>query len=63
MAKEKESEKDTKNIKCVLLGCDEKAVGFCNNCRMPICKYHGKKVESFYLCFNCIDFLRKSRLR
>jgi len=51
-------------LKCVLKGCDKKAVGLCNNCRMPVCSIHGKKINNrFYLCVNCINYMKKFGLR
>ena len=44
---------ELKNKVCVLVGCKNKAVGFCNNCRIPVCNVHGKSMNQFYLCVNC----------
>jgi hypothetical protein len=48
---------------CVLLGCESKAVGPCNNCGMPVCGVHGKKVDNrFFICVNCVEQFKKAGL-
>ena len=51
-------------IKCVLIGCNNKAIGFCNNCRIPVCSIHGKKINKrSLLCVNCLNYIKKFGLR
>ena len=52
---------EIKDKTCVLLGCKNKAVGACNNCRIPICSVHGKRFNQFYLCINCFDYTKTLR--
>ena len=46
---------------CVIVNCSSKAVASCNNCRIPICSEHGRKIDQFYLCINCFEFTKKLR--
>lgn len=47
--------------RCVLLDCGNVAVGFCNNCRMPVCSKHSRKIGQFLLCVNCYEYTKKLR--
>jgi hypothetical protein len=53
---------EIRNKDCVLTGCNRKAVAFCNNCRIPICDMHSKRVNQAYVCVNCLGFLKKLKL-
>ena len=46
---------------CVIMNCNSKAVAACNNCRMPVCSDHGRKIDQFYLCINCFELTKKIR--
>ena len=54
---------EVKNKNCVLMDCNRKAVDFCNNCRIPVCDIHSKRIDSVYLCINCLSYIKKSKLR
>jgi len=54
---------EIKNKGCVLMDCDRKAVAFCNNCRIPVCDIHGKRMNNVYICINCFGYLKKAKLR
>jgi hypothetical protein len=55
---------EIKNKSCVLVNCNRKAVSFCNNCRIPVCDIHSKKIDrDIYVCTNCFEFIRKMKLR
>lgn len=60
--KDNEVEEDRK-MNCVLMGCENEAVAKCNNCGLPICNRHGKKVDHFFVCVNCTEMLSRRRLR
>ena|GEM_PF-2201877 len=47
---------------CVFSGCGRKAVGICNNCRIPICQIHSKRLNNFFICENCYKYLKKYNL-
>lgn len=47
---------------CVLIGCNNKAVGLCNNCGIPVCNTHGKRINQIYLCINCFDYAKRLQL-
>jgi hypothetical protein len=49
--------------KCVLIGCNNVAVGNCNNCGIPVCEKHSKKIGQFYICINCYEYTKKLRPR
>lgn len=54
---------EIKDKTCVLMNCNRKAVGVCNNCRIPVCEIHSKKTNSAYICVNCLSFLKKLKLK
>ena len=47
---------------CVLMDCNRKAVGTCNNCGLPVCEVHSKRMGNVYLCINCFTYLKKAGL-
>lgn len=51
------------NKECVFAGCKRKAIAKCNNCGIPICSLHGRKVNNFYICVNCLKYLKKFGLK
>ncbi|MEM7826494.1 MAG: hypothetical protein QW451_02595 [Candidatus Aenigmatarchaeota archaeon] len=53
--------KEAKKKKCVLIDCDRTAVGVCNNCGLPICDKHSRKIGQFYICVNCYEYTKKLR--
>jgi hypothetical protein len=53
-----------RDMKCVMRDCDNKSVGICNNCRIPVCTIHSRKVNNkFYLCINCYEYAKKMGAR
>lgn len=54
---------DIKEKKCVLSGCDNVAVGFCNNCMIPVCEKHARRFNQVYLCINCYEYSKKFKLK
>ena len=48
---------------CVLMDCNRKAIGVCNNCGLPTCEVHSKRMgKNVYLCINCFTYLKKAGL-
>jgi len=47
--------------RCVLLDCSNEAVGVCNNCRIPVCNKHSRRLGQFFLCINCYGYTKKLR--
>lgn len=52
---------EVKKKKCVLIDCDKVAVGVCNNCGLPVCDKHSRKIGQFYICVNCYEYTKKLR--
>jgi len=48
--------------KCVFIGCDNKAIAYCNNCNIPVCEKHGKRIGNFVICMNCAEYLKRQGL-
>lgn len=59
----KNGKNETRKLNCVLMACENPAVAKCNNCGLPICSRHGKKVDMFFICMNCSEMLQRRRLR
>jgi hypothetical protein len=57
-------EEKTLKFNCVLMDCTKKAIAMCNNCRIPVCNLHSKRIANqIYLCINCFEFSKRIKSR